>query len=72
MKYENAQKQTEQLQSRCEKDNDAMLFCYFSREQDGYNGYTINMDFGDALLVVEYLIEKFNLSPEAIAAMVKE
>ncbi|HXG85105.1 MAG TPA: hypothetical protein VNI84_13880 [Pyrinomonadaceae bacterium] len=52
--------------------SDATLFCYFFREQDGYNGYTINMDFGDALLVIEYLIKKFNLSPEVIAAMKTE
>jgi hypothetical protein len=30
------------------------------------------MDFGDALLVIEYLIKKFNLSPEVIAAMESE
>ena len=46
MKYENAQKQSEKLQNQCEKDNDAMLFCCFSHEQDGDDGYTINMDFG--------------------------
>jgi hypothetical protein len=32
MKYENAKKQTEKLQNQCEKNNDAMLFCYFSHE----------------------------------------
>ncbi len=72
MKYENAKKQTEKLQNQCEKNNDAILFCCFSHEQDGYDGYTINMDFGDALLVIEYLIKKFNLSPEVIAAMEAE
>ncbi|MEO8073534.1 MAG: hypothetical protein ABI686_09825 [Acidobacteriota bacterium] len=46
MKYENAKKQTEKLQNQCEKDNDAMLFYYFSHEQDDDDGYAINMDFG--------------------------
>ena len=65
-----AERQIDTLSNRAEMDNDAMLVVYFSREQDAYNGYMTNMDAGDALMVIEQLIRKFDLSPEAIAAMI--
>jgi len=68
MKIQEAEKQLETLRERAERDNDAVLVCYFSREQEAYNGYMTNMDAGDALIVIEQLIRKFNLSPEVIAA----
>lgn len=59
----------EQIAGRCERDDDAMLFCYFSREEDKFAGVSAGMDAGDALIIVDYLIKEFGLLPAAIAAM---
>ena len=53
----------------CELSDDAMLLFYFSKSDDGYCVMVGGMDFGDALIVVSHLIEKFKLCPAAIAAM---
>lgn len=70
MKIEEAQIQIDLMRERAQADGDAVLICYFSREQDGYNGFMTNMDGGDALLVIDHLIKQFKLSPAVIASIV--
>ena len=53
----------------CKRDNDAFCAYYFSREQDRYSGGSEGMEGGDALLIIDELIEKFNLDRQAIGRM---
>ena len=46
------------------------LFVHFSREDDNYKGVTSSqMDIGDALIVIDHLMEQFGINGEAVAAM---
>lgn len=58
-----------ELLEKAERDGDALLVVYFSRSDDKYDAGATNLDAGDALIVIGRLIETFNLSREAIAAM---
>lgn len=51
-----------------EKDGDKWCIVYFSRQEDGYRN-SINLDSGDALIVIQELIDKFGIEPDALAAM---
>jgi hypothetical protein len=65
MTLEDAYQRTAEMRERAEADGDHYLFVYFSREEDKYRA-TADLDAGDALIVIGQLIEKFNLSAEAI------
>lgn len=55
----------EQIQpviDQCEADSDAMVVVYFSRSDDRFDGRTIGMDAGDALMVINQLAERFGLT----------
>ena len=70
MKNETALKQFKTLQVSLEKDKDPYLFVHFSQEDDHYKGVTSkDMDIGDALIVIEHLMEQFGINGEAVAAM---
>ena len=73
MTYDDFVKEFEPLGNRCDADGDVYFVTFFSKEQNAYNAFwQERMDFGDALLIIEGLIKKFNLSAEAVAAMQKE
>lgn len=70
MTYENFVKEFEPLGNRAEADGDVYFVTFFSKEQDGYNAFwQVQMEDGDALLIINDLIKKFGLSAEAIAEM---
>lgn len=72
MKNETALSKFKPLQLQMEKDKDPYLFVHFSREEDAFKGVTSNrMDGADAIIVINHLINRFNLSAEVIAAMAK-
>lgn len=52
--------------------DDPIIIGIFSREEDTYQVKTLGMDAGDALLVINGLIKKFNLSPDAISVMMQQ
>lgn len=51
------------------RDGDAVLCVYFSKEQDRFRGFDLGMDVGDALIVIKCLVERFDLSREALQEM---
>lgn len=55
---------------QAEAAGDCYCVIYFSREEDAYHGRH-HLDSGDALLIIEELIQKYGLDPEVIAAMAK-
>jgi|GEM_PF-961298 len=68
MKNEEAYKAFEPLKEKMDADNDVYLLVHFSRSEDTYKGYQSDkMDGGDALIVVQHLIEHFKLNPQVIA-----
>ncbi len=70
MRIEDALEQLKPIEAACECDDDAMLFCYFSREQDEFRAVLLNMDAGDALIVINGLIEQFGLDPALVGESV--
>ena len=68
MKYEAFKKEFEPLGNKAESDGDVYFVSFFSREEDGYNAFWLDkLDAGDALLIIDGLIKKFDLSAENIA-----
>lgn len=43
----------------CNKDEDPYFYCFFSREEDKFNGDWEGLDFLDATIIVKQLVEKF-------------
>jgi len=58
------------IETACKRDNDPMLFVHFSRERDAYSVMGFGMDYGDALIVICHLVERFALSTEGIIRMI--
>lgn len=51
------------LQNKIEKDKDPFMFVHFSREEDHFNGITSNeMDSGDAIIILKYLLNRFDIN----------
>lgn len=58
------------LRFALEYDRDPYMFVHFSREDDHILGLdSMEMDMGDALVIIRHLINKFDFNPEAIANM---
>lgn len=73
MKYEDFEKKFETLGDKAQADGDVYFVCFFSREQNGYNAFwQEKMDFGDALLIIDGLINSFNLSRPTIARIIAD
>lgn len=51
-------------------DGDRWCVVYFSKEEDLYRE-SYRMDSGDALIVIQALIEKFGIDPEVLRQMQK-
>lgn len=51
-----------------EEAGDCYCVIYFSKEEDAYHGKH-HLDSGDALLIIEELIQKYGLDPEVVASM---
>jgi hypothetical protein len=43
------------------KEGDPFFACHFSREEDQFLGLHDGLDMGDALILVNYLIDTFNI-----------
>lgn len=69
MTIKDAEKPIHDLCKRAKNDNDTLLVFYFSRVDDKYQGYSENMDFGDALIVIEKLVRKFGIPAAVLAEM---
>ncbi len=65
MKIKNVKEMLIPLKEQAEKDDDRYCFVYFSREQDEYAG-AWELDAKDALIVIDELIKKCDLKPDAL------
>ena len=64
---------TDHVESMLEKgriDNDCWCIVYFSKQDDNYRA-AYNLDSGDALIIIEELIEQYGIDPEVVADMYK-
>ena len=43
----------------CNKDKDPYFYCFFSREEDKFEGDWEGLDFADAAIIVKELVKKF-------------
>ena len=68
MKVEDVRLMLEPLKERAEYDGDKYCIVYFSQEDDEYAG-AWELDAGDALIVIDELVEKCGLSPDALIEM---
>ena len=68
MKSKDALKIIQKLSERASKDNDTLLICYFSREDDRYEGNLINLDKFDLDIILQtikpYISKKFIKPPK--------
>lgn len=69
MTIKDAAKPIHDLCNLAKNDDDTLLVFYFSRVDDKYQGYSENMDFGDALIVIEKLVRHFGIPPKVLAEM---
>lgn len=69
MKMKEAEKEANKLLNMAENDGDACLTVYFSKSSDKYRGMMANMDTGDALIIIEELIEKFHIDRDVLKNM---
>ena len=70
MKAKESKKLIQPFINQCKKDNDCYMVVHFSREQDKFYGLT-KMDTGDALIIINELIQQYKLSPEAVCKSLK-
>ena len=68
MKIDNFMNKAGKLADQIDEE-DALIVVFFSKEENEFKGFDIGMDSGDALLVIEGLMERFNIIPEVVAAM---
>jgi hypothetical protein len=59
----------QRLDDLCDRDGDVFLMFYFSRKQDRYQGWLNGLDAGDALIVIDELVKKYNLNVDVLAKM---
>jgi len=57
------------IAEQAKREDDVLLVYFFSRDEDCYEGATMGMDAGDALIIIDHLIKEYGLSYEAIGAM---
>ena len=65
MKLKESKKLIQPFIDQCKKDNDCYMVVHFSRGEDTFCGLT-RMDTGDALIIINKLIQQYKLSPEAV------
>jgi hypothetical protein len=68
MKINQAKKILDKFSKDSEKDNDTFIACYFSRKDDKFYGYVVNLDMFDWSIVCDHvgkrLSKKFIIPPK--------
>ena len=70
MKNSEFYERVEPVLTRIRNSDDALFIGHFSEGDDQYHMKAINMDHGDALIVINELVKYFQLDPRAVAAAI--
>ncbi len=65
MKILDIKDQMKPIAENAKRDDDKYFFIYFSREDDKFSG-AHDMDFGDALIAAQQIIDDFGIHPHAL------
>lgn len=68
MRNQEFEKRIQPLLDECKKQGDHYVVVHFSKVDDHFVGME-QMDFTDALIVIDNLIKNHKLNPQAVAAM---